>query len=268
MKILDFTAQRTSENSVTTTLKTEIGSFSIIWSNIHAGDGSTMDSYDYDVQVESENESLAEIVSEALREGESDDNEYIDLYLAIRDECHAISFNDFCVVENTKIADWDESESLEEATITVEFSTGDTVSVQHTGGEHKPSLGCLIFFNDEEASQDTEQEEYMCQAAIEAAEKYYEDRLENELEDHSLPFNCSMNNDSYYLRVAKESGESVIISRGQYHNDLQSRIKNLKTFDNEKDAWEFINSFKTDDHHDFTGLNAMLNNIQLELSGN
>lgn len=260
MEILEFSAQRTSENSVTTTLKTEIGSFSIVWSNIHSGDGSTMDSYDYDVQVESENEELAEIVSEALKDAEND------LYHAIRDECHSIDFNSYCVIEKTGVADWDESDSLENSIINVEFSTGDNVSVQLTGGEHKPSLHCLVFFNDEEAGQGTEQEEYMCAKAVEAAEKYYEDRIEDDFEDHSLPFNCSMNNDSYYLRVSKESGEAVIISRGHYRNDYESRIGSLKTFSNEEDAWEFINSFKTDEYHDLEGLNAMLNNIYLEQS--
>lgn len=63
--------------------------FTVNWSNIHPETGHTESSYDLDVDVRSDNETLAERVSEAIKAGESDDNTDIDLYLTVRDSFDA-----------------------------------------------------------------------------------------------------------------------------------------------------------------------------------
>ena len=95
MNITSTSLLRTSEHHVTVTYFVESGGcFSIEWSNIHAGTGEIMNRYDYDPQSCSDDESLAELVSEALKTGE--DNV---LYCNIREVITDSEINDPCVFD-------------------------------------------------------------------------------------------------------------------------------------------------------------------------
>lgn len=97
---LDFvSAIRTHQHHVAVTYRTPEtdDEFTVEWSNINPETGAIESRYDLDVLVRSDNNELADRVSEAIKEGESDDNPDLDLYLSIRDDFDA---TDVAAVEN------------------------------------------------------------------------------------------------------------------------------------------------------------------------
>lgn len=262
MNIIDTNPVRTSKNSVVVTYQIEDNKyFTIEWNNIHPGTGEVMSQYDWE-DVKSSDVELACIVQMTLKEGENDINPHLDLYLQIRDDFNAMDIIEHCTVNSVEIADYDESENIEDATISVEFSTDDKVDVQLAGGEYKSGLGCLIFINGEELiCGEDEQLSYMEDAAIAAAETFVRSELTEKFIKKSLPFNCAINNQSYYLRVNQEDGSASIIREPHHHNDYDVSVEVLKTFEQEEQAWVYIKSFSTSEYHDFQGLNNMLQGL-------
>jgi hypothetical protein len=153
-------------------------------------------------------------------------------------------------------------EALEETEIQVEFFDSQKVRVQLAGGDYKPALGCLIFVNDEE--HDSGENEELVEAAIDAAEKFAASQLAENFTDHALGFNAAFNNNSFCLRVENESDAAQIVSEAHSYNDYDEAFEILKSFDSESAGWAFVNQFKTDEHHDFVGLKAMLHAIKKE----
>ena len=77
-------AQRVSENSVKATYSLDGLEFTVEWNNIHPGNGEIGD-YDLQLNTVSSDEELTNRVDAAIREGETDENTDLDLYLFVRD---------------------------------------------------------------------------------------------------------------------------------------------------------------------------------------
>lgn len=77
-------ARRTTINSVEVAYELDGTRFTVEWNNIHPGTGETGD-FDLMLNVESTDEDLIYRVQEAIREGETDSNPDLELYLDIRD---------------------------------------------------------------------------------------------------------------------------------------------------------------------------------------
>ena len=77
-------AFRTTENEVCAMYSHQSQEFVVFWNNAHPETG---DVGDYDLQIKclANNENLVEKVENAISSGESDDNQDVELYLAIRD---------------------------------------------------------------------------------------------------------------------------------------------------------------------------------------
>ncbi len=77
-------AQRVSVNSVEAIYSLNGTEFTVEWNNIHPATGEITD-YDLQLIVKSDDYDLAQRVSEAIRENETDSNPDLDLYLEVRD---------------------------------------------------------------------------------------------------------------------------------------------------------------------------------------
>lgn len=77
-------AFRTTENEVCAMYSNQSQEFVVFWNNIHPETGDVID-YDLQVKCLANNENLIEKVENAIKLGESDDNQDVELYLAIRD---------------------------------------------------------------------------------------------------------------------------------------------------------------------------------------
>ena len=77
-------AFRTTENEVCAMYSHQSQEFVVFWNNIHPETGDVID-YDLQVKCLANNENLIEKVENAIELGESDDNQDVELYLAIRD---------------------------------------------------------------------------------------------------------------------------------------------------------------------------------------
>ena len=77
-------AKRISFNSVEATYTLDGNEFTVEWNNIHPGTGELGD-YDLQLNTRSLNNDLAVRVDDAIREGETDDNPDLELYLIVRD---------------------------------------------------------------------------------------------------------------------------------------------------------------------------------------
>lgn len=75
---------RINMNCVKVTYELDGKEFTVEWNNIHPGTGETGD-FDLMLNVESTDEDLIYRVQEAIREGETDSNPDLELYLDIRD---------------------------------------------------------------------------------------------------------------------------------------------------------------------------------------
>ena len=77
-------AFRTTENEVCAMYSHQSQEFVVFWNNVHPETG---DVGDYDLQIKclASNENLVEKVKDAISSGESDSNQDVELYLAIRD---------------------------------------------------------------------------------------------------------------------------------------------------------------------------------------
>lgn len=148
---------------------------------------------------------------------------------------------------------------IADSLIRVTFDSGDIVDVQMNACEYKPSLGAIVTLNDEEDYDDSKQD--LIDKAIEAAEKHEKERIKKGFTGVELPFNCSMNNTSYLLLIDNDDGAAHLISEGHYNDDYSPAFGVIKSFIDKEEALQFINGFKTNEHHDFKGLNDMLNSI-------
>lgn len=74
-------AFRTAENEVCAMYSHQSQEFVVFWSNAHP----ETDDYDLQIKCLANNENLVEKVENAISSGESDDNQDVELYLAIRD---------------------------------------------------------------------------------------------------------------------------------------------------------------------------------------
>ena len=78
-------AFRTTENEVCAMYSHhQSQEFVVFWNNVHPETGETGD-YDLQIKCLANNENLVEKVENAISSGESDDNQDVELYLAIRD---------------------------------------------------------------------------------------------------------------------------------------------------------------------------------------
>jgi hypothetical protein len=89
MKIHFLNAKRTTLHSVEATYSISIDNIdnekiTVEWNNVHPGTGEICE-YDLQIDTKSENKVLANRVDEAIREGETENNPDLDLYLALRD---------------------------------------------------------------------------------------------------------------------------------------------------------------------------------------
>lgn len=85
MTIKLLSAERVSLNHVSVTYLSGDSQFKVQWSNICPGTGNHVDQYDLQAFCESIDENLEERVADCLREGETDNNDDLQLYLDIRD---------------------------------------------------------------------------------------------------------------------------------------------------------------------------------------
>ena len=102
MKLTTFIkAERTSMNHVEAEYKLNATgeSFIVTWCNLSETQFNIVEDYDLDVLVRSNNPDLADRVSNAIREGESDDNSDCELYLEIRDTFDAQNAEDFAALD-------------------------------------------------------------------------------------------------------------------------------------------------------------------------
>lgn len=97
-------AERKSLTEVSVTYSSDIlGEFTVCWSSVDAATGKIMmNNFYLTDSVEAQSEEAVEIIKQAIAEGESDENENIDLYLAVRDtfdskdcENFEINYDDF-----------------------------------------------------------------------------------------------------------------------------------------------------------------------------
>lgn len=77
-------AQRVSENSVNATYSLDGIDFTVEWNSVLPDNGETAD-YDLQLNTASSDEELTSRVDAAIREGETDENPDLDLYLFVRD---------------------------------------------------------------------------------------------------------------------------------------------------------------------------------------
>ena len=75
---------RTSENSVDVTYLVNGVELTVEWNRIHGGTGEVLD-YDLQIDVKCEDADLRMRAEEAIREGETDENPDLDLYIDLRD---------------------------------------------------------------------------------------------------------------------------------------------------------------------------------------
>lgn len=84
MNIKFLSAKRSSLTSVEATYSLDGTEFTVEWSSVDGATGK-ISYYDLQINTKSSNEDLAIRVDDAMREGETDDNPDLDLYLTVRD---------------------------------------------------------------------------------------------------------------------------------------------------------------------------------------
>jgi hypothetical protein len=138
-----------------------------------------------------------------------------------------------------------------------------TVQLGETG-EYEPQRGCWITTNGGEdmSFQECETMIYHCCNIPDLAERSAKIANHETFDFHNTKFNCLVNNSSLKAKVHKTTGETTLVlvnesrsSRHDYHSGQEER----ETFESLNHAMEFLAQFRTEDHHDFRGLNAYLN---------
>ncbi len=162
MKLTKFIkAERTSMNHVEVTYKVSNGDeFTVTWCNLSETQFNVVEDYDIGVLVRSNNSDLAERVSNAIREGESDENLDCELYLEIRDtfdRTHAESFEclDLEYEYNEYVVGYVVTDKTTGRSVNFQFSP---IFSNHQTPDYALSCGCdgddtHKAFNDEELEQ-------------------------------------------------------------------------------------------------------------------
>ena len=93
MEIKLIKATRKSDNQVDVEYSVDGVSVTVEWNNIHPGTGEEAE-YDLQLNTKSDDAELALRIDDAIREGETDENDDIELYLAVRDTFDAMDCQD------------------------------------------------------------------------------------------------------------------------------------------------------------------------------
>lgn len=138
-------------------------------------------------------------------------------------------------------------------------------NVQLLCGEYLPQMHCQIHNeNGDQSDEFSEIESLVFEKAgddiIELAEKLARNYEEETYEYIDARFKCSINSQSLYIRVNKydETATLVVFYDDHNANDYSIKYGEREIFDNKEEALEYLEQFRTDDYHDFRGLNNYL----------
>lgn len=133
---------------------------------------------------------------------------------------------------------YNDDELLESSTVSVNFSDGNCVCVQMTGGECREDMGCIVCSNC--CLDDDDIEESMRDEAIEAAEKFIKEEINKTFDVELINFVYLENDVSLFIRENKYTKECEIIKKQDYHQDYIARVELIKKFDSKHDALSFL----------------------------
>lgn len=137
-------------------------------------------------------------------------------------------------------------------------------TVQLSSGEYLPQMGCWLTTNGEDlelSAIETLVFEAFGDKVTRLAEKAARNYMSETFTFHDAGFNCAINNVSLKIRVNNEDGTARLITEDGNHNAANSysvSYEEHEEFDSLEDANGFLAQFRTDEHHDFSGLNAYL----------
>jgi hypothetical protein len=126
-------------------------------------------------------------------------------------------------------------------------------------GEYEIQNGCWITTTGEDM-EFSKNEQLMFDAydVIGEAEKHVKKLINARYKMHDAGFNCAINSCNLYVREDKENSTFDIVSIDSSHNSAcdygQGMTVHSSGYDSLAEAMKYLNQFKTDDHHDFTGL--------------
>ena len=261
-------ATRIDHDSVEATYSLNETEFTVKWCRLdHNG---KIDRYDLDADCECSDSNLAIRVAEAIKEGETDENPDLDLYLTVRDVFDSTDCEDFEVKDHILdiCANYDEENTesdVEVKAIVDKEEVEVTFHVQLSCGKYESQNGCWITTTWEDLEFD-EDEEIVFNLAkdeiINAAEAAFHRLMNDKYIDYDTNFNCALNDCNLVAREKKETRKVTLVMINSSHNsvsDYGSKEEERETFNNIDEAMKFLEQFRTDDHHDFAGLHAYLN---------
>lgn len=150
------------------------------------------------------------------------------------------------------------------------------VQLTENTGEYEPQMGCWItasdgndcVFNDIEQLFCELDEKYSELNMVSRAEQAYKSYLSDLYIYHDTNFNCYIDNQSLVIRENVENGIFDLILDDFSHNsacDYGSKYSEpLKSFDSLEDALDFLADFRTNEHNDFGGLYALIEDLKKE----
>lgn len=158
----------------------------------------------------------------------------------------------------TSFADFDETNT------TVEVVCGEwKIYVQTTDGRYMPQLHCIIMDDEdgEVSSRLFDEDEDLYDAMIKAAEQFMREQEEENIELLNAGFNCSIANQSVYIKHDKEKKcYTIIIKNDDYTpNSYTSRFgAESGKFETLDEVNAYLDQFRTSEHYDMQGLSALI----------
>lgn len=130
-------------------------------------------------------------------------------------------------------------------------------------GDYEPQSGCYFHGNSDNSFTHNEFsiEEKLISKLIDIP-LLVENKL---LETYKLletDFNCTINSCNLYIKENKTGEKYTLVTLDDNHNsscDYGDKMTEYDSFDSHKEAMEFLDQFRTNEHHDFQGFNNFLN---------
>lgn len=176
---------RIDENTVRVTYSLNNEEFTVEWNNIHPSTGD-IGEFDLQATCDADNQDLEDRVYNAILEGEDDDNEDLELYLAIRDtfdrhDCEGIL--DISLVEIH--TNEDDCEGFAHSTVELDIMYNNNIYncyVQLLYGEST----CDCQNNGFDEIEDEDAQSGILETAIKKAEEFYQEGIRAKFEELTL----------------------------------------------------------------------------------
>lgn len=191
-------------------------------------------------------------------------NANADLYFAIYDTAENFAQNEGLTKADIicSFADFDDTNS----TVTVEFGKW-CFHIQTVDGVYLPQMGCEILedVGGYSTSDLYDENPKMYSAMIEAAEAFMSEQEAENIEYSNAGFNCSIANQSAYIKHDKEKGcYTIIITNDDFNRTSYSTPVAVESeaFDTLDEANAYLDQFRTSEHHDVQGLSALISELK------